>query len=79
MPNFSLILKSRLILRLFNITVCAKNWYKLPFAVRLRIINNTKPKTARTIKHWKRVVTDYRKIAISNAARKCLADCSLTL
>nr|AIN55963.1 accessory protein 3b [Feline coronavirus] len=70
MPNFSLILKSRLILRLFNITVYAKNWYKLPFAVRLRIINNTKPKTASTIKRRKRVAPDYRRIAISNAARK---------
>nr|ACI13528.1 non-structural protein 3b [Feline coronavirus] len=72
MPSFSWILKSRLIIRLFNITVydfCAKSWYKLPFAVRLRIINNTKPKTASTIKR-KRVVTDYRRIAILNAARK---------
>nr|QDM36989.1 non-structural protein 3b [Feline coronavirus] len=73
MPNFSWLLRSRLIIRLFNITVydfCAKNWYKLPFAVRLRIINNTKPKTASTIKRRKRVVPDYRKIAILNASRK---------
>nr|ACR10370.1 accessory protein 3b [Feline coronavirus] len=73
MPNFSWILKSRLIIRLFNITVyyfSSKNWYKLPFAVRLRIINNTKPKTARTTKRRRRVFTDYRKIAILNAARK---------
>lgn len=73
MPNFSWILKSRLIIRLFNITVynfSAKNWYKLPFAVRQRIINNTKPKTAGTIKRRKRVAPDYRKIAILNAARK---------
>nr|ASU62511.1 nonstructural protein 3b [Feline coronavirus] len=67
MPNFIWILKSRLILRLFNIT---ENWYKLPFAVRLRIINNTKPKTASTIKRRKRVFPDYRRIAILNAARK---------
>ncbi|ACT10929.1 non-structural protein 3b [Feline coronavirus UU16] len=73
MPNFSWILKSRLIIRLFNITVydfCAKSWYKLPFVVRLRIINNTKPKTASTIKRRKRVVLDYRRTAILNAARK---------
>nr|AIN55800.1 accessory protein 3b [Feline coronavirus]AIN55802.1 accessory protein 3b [Feline coronavirus]AIN55842.1 accessory protein 3b [Feline coronavirus]AIN55847.1 accessory protein 3b [Feline coronavirus]AIN55851.1 accessory protein 3b [Feline coronavirus] len=73
MPNFSWILKSRLILRLFNITVhdfCAKNWYKLPFAVRLCIINNTKPRTASTIKRRRRIVIDYRRIAILNAARK---------
>nr|AIL54187.1 3b [Feline coronavirus]AIL54190.1 3b [Feline coronavirus] len=73
MPNFSWILKSRLIIRLFNITVydfCAKTWYKLPFAVRLRIINNTKPKTASTIKRRKRIALDYRRIAILNAARK---------
>nr|UZV41951.1 MAG: ORF3b [Feline coronavirus] len=73
MPNFSWILKSRLIIRLFNITVyefCAKSWYKLPFSVRLRIINNTKPKTVSNIKHRKRAVPDYRKIAILNAARK---------
>ncbi|ADC35463.1 non-structural protein 3b [Feline coronavirus UU34] len=73
MPNFSWILKSRLIIRLFNITVydfCAKSWYKLPFAVRLRIISNTKPKTSSTIKRRRRVVIDYRKIAILNAARK---------
>nr|AIN55972.1 accessory protein 3b [Feline coronavirus] len=73
MPNFNWILKSRLILRLFNITVydfCGKTWYKLPFAVRLRIVNNTKPKTASTIKRRRRFVTDYRKIAILNAARK---------
>nr|UZV42014.1 MAG: ORF3b [Feline coronavirus]UZV42061.1 MAG: ORF3b [Feline coronavirus] len=73
MPSFSWILRSRLILRLFNITVydfCAKNWYKLPFAVRQRIINNTKPKTASTIKRRKRVVPYYRKIAILNAVRK---------
>nr|ACR10343.1 accessory protein 3b [Feline coronavirus] len=73
MPNFSWILKSRLIIRLFNITVydfCARSWYKLPFAVILRIINNTKPKTAKTIKRRRRVVIDYRKIAILNAARK---------
>nr|ACR10335.1 accessory protein 3b [Feline coronavirus] len=62
MPNFCWILKSRLILRLLNITVydfCAKSWYKLPFAVRLRIVNNTKPKTSSTIKRGKRVVPDY--------------------
>nr|UZV41971.1 MAG: ORF3b [Feline coronavirus] len=73
MPNFSWTLKSRLIIRLLNITVydfCAKNWYKLPFAVRLRIINNTKPKTASTIQRRKSAVPDYRKIAILNAARK---------
>ncbi|ACT10856.1 non-structural protein 3b [Feline coronavirus RM] len=73
MPNFSWVLRSRLIIRLFNITVydfCAKNWYKLPFAVRLRIINNTKPKITRTIKRKSRVVIDYRKTAILNAARK---------
>nr|ACI13501.1 non-structural protein 3b [Feline coronavirus]ACI13512.1 non-structural protein 3b [Feline coronavirus]ACI13516.1 non-structural protein 3b [Feline coronavirus]ACI13524.1 non-structural protein 3b [Feline coronavirus]ACI13544.1 non-structural protein 3b [Feline coronavirus] len=73
MPSFSWILRSRLIIRLFNITVydfCAKNWYKLPFAVRLRIVDNTKPRTASTIKRRRRVVTDYRKIAILNAARK---------
>nr|UZV41989.1 MAG: ORF3a [Feline coronavirus] len=73
MPNFSWILKSRIIIRLFNITVydfCANSWYKLPFAIRLRIINNTKPKTARTIKRRKRVTPDYRKIAILNAARR---------
>nr|ACI13532.1 non-structural protein 3b [Feline coronavirus] len=73
MPSFSWILRSRLIIRLFNITVydfCAKNWYKLPFAVRLRIVDNTKPRTASTIKRRRRVVIDYRKIAILNAARK---------
>nr|QNF22657.1 accessory protein 3b [Feline coronavirus] len=73
MPSFSWILKSRLIIRLFNITVydfCAKSWYKLPFAIRLRIIYNTKPKTASTIKSRKRVAPDYRKIAILNAVRK---------
>nr|AIL54133.1 3b [Feline coronavirus] len=73
MPNFSWILKRHLIIRLFNITVydfCAKTWYKLPFAARLRIINNTKPKTASTIKRRKRVVPDYRRIAILNASRK---------
>nr|AIN55969.1 accessory protein 3b [Feline coronavirus] len=73
MPNFSWILKSRLILRLFNITVydfCGKTWYKLPFAVRLRIINNTKPKTTSTIKRRRRAVIDYRRIAILNAARR---------
>nr|AIL54121.1 3b [Feline coronavirus]AIL54127.1 3b [Feline coronavirus]AIL54130.1 3b [Feline coronavirus]AIL54136.1 3b [Feline coronavirus] len=73
MPNFSWILKSHLIIRLFNITVydfCAKTWYKLPFAARLRIINNTKPKTASTIKRRKRVVPDYRRIAILNASEK---------
>nr|QVG59931.1 accessory protein 3b [Feline coronavirus] len=73
MPNFSWILKSRLIIRLFNISVydfCAKNWYKLPFAVRLRIINNTKPRTAGTIKRKRRAVIDYRRIAILNASRK---------
>nr|ACI13508.1 non-structural protein 3b [Feline coronavirus]ACI13540.1 non-structural protein 3b [Feline coronavirus]ACI13576.1 non-structural protein 3b [Feline coronavirus]ACI13588.1 non-structural protein 3b [Feline coronavirus] len=73
MPSFSWILRSRLIIRLFNITVydfCAKNWYKLPFAVRLRIVDNTKPRTASTIKRRKRVAPDYRRIAILNAARK---------
>nr|AIN55816.1 accessory protein 3b [Feline coronavirus]AIN55818.1 accessory protein 3b [Feline coronavirus]AIN55822.1 accessory protein 3b [Feline coronavirus]AIN55824.1 accessory protein 3b [Feline coronavirus]AIN55826.1 accessory protein 3b [Feline coronavirus] len=73
MPNFIWILQSRLIIRLFNITVydfCAKSWYKLPFAVRLRIINNTKPKTASTIKRRRRAIPDYRRIAILNAARK---------
>nr|ASU62501.1 nonstructural protein 3b [Feline coronavirus] len=73
MPNFSWILKSRLIIRLFNIRVydfCAKNWYMLPFAVRQRIINNTKPKTLSTIKRRKRVAPDYRRIAILNASRK---------
>nr|AIL54199.1 3b [Feline coronavirus] len=73
MLNFTWILKSRLIVRLFNITVydfCAKNWYKLPFAVRLRIVNNTKPRTASTIIRRRRVVVDYRRIAILNAERK---------
>ncbi|ACT10918.1 non-structural protein 3b [Feline coronavirus UU15] len=73
MPNFNWILKSRLIIRLFNITVydfCAKNWYKLPFAVRLRIINNTKPRTASIIKRRRGVAIDYRRIAIINASRK---------
>nr|AIL54181.1 3b [Feline coronavirus]AIL54184.1 3b [Feline coronavirus] len=73
MPNSSWILKSRLIIRLFNITVydfCAKNWYKLPFAVRLRIVNNTKPRITSTIKRRRRVVIDYRRIAILNATAK---------
>nr|AIL54212.1 3b [Feline coronavirus] len=73
MPNFNWILKISLIIRLFNITVydfCVKSWYKLPFAIRLRIINNTKPKIASTIKRRKRLAPNYRKIAILNAARK---------
>nr|AIL54211.1 3b [Feline coronavirus] len=73
MPNLNWILKISLIIRLFNITVydfCAKSWYKLPFAIRLRIINNTKPKIASTIKRRRRLAPNYRKIAILNAARK---------
>nr|AIL54210.1 3b [Feline coronavirus] len=73
MPNFNWILKCRLIIQLFNITVydfSAKSWYKLPFAVRLRIVNNTKPRTASTIKRRRRIVIDYRRIAILNAAEK---------
>nr|AIN55946.1 accessory protein 3b [Feline coronavirus] len=67
MPNFIWILQSRLIITVYDF--CAKSWYKLPFAVRLRIINNTKPKTASTIKRRRRAI-DYRRIAILNAARK---------
>nr|QQA04977.1 ORF3b protein [Canine coronavirus] len=66
----SLLLKKSIVIQLFDITVYkfkAKFWYKLPFETRLRIINNTKPKTLSVVKHKKK---DYRKIAILNATRK---------